>query len=96
MIPNGHIWHKVSVSTGGMDSPLRAYHKTRSHLAMAKLHTPWILNKLQRGFFRDVAWLVLKSSSKDRIKKALAYLAAIKDYHLGRTDKGPLWLWPSN
>lgn len=93
VIPNAHIWHKVSVSTGGMDSPLRAYHKTRSHLVMAKLHTPWTLNKLQRGFFRDIAWLVLKSSSKDRIKKAIAYLAAIKDYHLGRTGKGPQWLW---
>jgi len=93
IVPSAHIWHKVSVSTGGMESPLKAYHKTRSHLAMAKLHTPWALNKLQRGFFRDVAWLVLKSSSKDRIKKALAYLAAIKDYHLGKTDRGPHWLW---
>ena len=96
VIPNAHIWHKVSVSTGGMESPLRAYHKTRSHLVMAKLHAPWTLNKLQRAFFRDVAWLLFKSSDRERVKKARAYISAIKDYHLGRTDRGPLWLWPSN
>lgn len=96
VVPSAHIWHKVSVSTGGMDSPLRAYHKTRSHLLMAKLHTPWTLNKLQRAFFRDVAWLLFKSTDRERVKKARAYISAIKDYHLGRTDKGPLWLWPSN
>ena len=93
IIPDAHIWHKVSVSTGGMDSPLRAYHKTRSHLLMAKLHAPWALNRLHREFFRDIAWLMLKSSEENRIKKAYAYFTAIKDYHLGRTGKGPQWLW---
>jgi GT2 family glycosyltransferase len=96
VIPNAHIWHKVSVSTGGMESPLRAYHKTRSHLAMAKLHAPWALNRLHWGFSRDVAWLLFKSTDLERVKKARAYISAIKDYHLGRTNKGPLWLWSRN
>jgi GT2 family glycosyltransferase len=93
VVPSSHIWHKVSVSIGGPDSPLKAYHKTRSHLLIAKLHAPGALNKLQRGYFRDIAWLLLKSSDKDRIKKARAYFSAIRDYHFGRTNGGLSWLW---
>jgi hypothetical protein len=44
-------------------------------------------------FFRDIAWLFLKSKDLDRIRKAQAYMAAIIDYHRGRTDRGPQWLW---
>lgn len=93
IVPSAHIWHRVSVSTGGIDSPLRIYHKTRSRLLLAKLHAPWTLNFLHRNFFRDIAWLILKSHDKNRIRKALAYLCAINDYHTGKTNKGPGWLW---
>ena len=93
IIPGARIWHKVSVSAGGPDSPLKSYHKTRSHLIMAKLHAPWSLKKLHYAFLRDVAWLLLKSSDENGMRKTLAYLAAIKDYHLGKTDRGPHWLW---
>jgi len=93
IVPSARIWHKVSVSTGGPDSPLKSYHKTRSHLIMANLHAPWVLAKLQYAFLRDIAWLLLKSFDEKRMRKALAYLAAIKDYHLGKTDRGPHWLW---
>lgn len=93
VVPSAKIWHKVSVSTGGMDSPLRAYHKTRSHLLFAKIHSPWALNKLYIGFLRNVAWLLLKPNDQDRVRKARAYISAIRDYSLERTDKGPKWLW---
>ena len=93
VVPTAQIWHKISVSAGGPDSPLKVYHKTRSHLLMAKLHAPWALSSLQRTFFRDIAWLLLKSKDKNRMPRARAYLAAIKDYHLHKTDKGPHWLW---
>jgi GT2 family glycosyltransferase len=93
VVPTAQIWHKISVSTGGPNSPLKTYHKTRSHLIMAKLHAPWALSRLQRTFFRDIAWLLLKSKDKNRMPRARAYLAAIKDYHLHRTGKGPHWLW---
>ncbi|MDO9575951.1 MAG: glycosyltransferase family 2 protein, partial [bacterium] len=95
-VPSAHIWHKVSVSTGGMESPLRAYHKTRSHLVMAKLHAPWALNRLHWRFFRDIAWLLFRSSDREKIKKVRAYFAAIIDYHLGKTGRGPHWLWANN
>jgi GT2 family glycosyltransferase len=93
IVPKAYIWHKISISTGGPDSPLKAYHKTRSNLFLAKIHNPDAVNRLQRGFFRDIAWLLFKSGDKDRINKARAYVAAIKDYYLGRTDEGPCWLW---
>jgi len=96
VVPSAKIWHKVSVSTGGMDSLLRAYHKTRSHLLFAKIHSPWSLRRLHNGFFRDIAWLLFKSNDHERVKKVRAYISAIIDYHLGRTDKGPLWLWSSS
>lgn len=93
VIPAAHIWHKVSVSSGGMDSLIRAYHKTRSHLLLAKLHAPDALTKLHIQFIRDIAWLLLKSNDRNRFKKAHAYIAAIRDYHMGKTDKGPQWIW---
>ncbi len=96
IVPNAHIWHKVSVSTGGTASPLKAYHKTRSHLFFAKMYASGALVRLHYGFIRDIAWLLLKSLDENRIKKAYAYFAAQRDYYLTRTDKGPIWLWENS
>lgn len=93
LVPHSHIWHKVSVSMGGTESPLKAYHKTRSHLLFAKLHALWAIKKLHERFFRDVAWLLFKSTDRIRFRKAQAFMAGIRDYHLGKTDEGPDWLW---
>lgn len=93
VIPSAHVWHKVSSSSGGMDSLIRVYHKTRSHLLLARLHAPKALPKLHIQFFRDIVWLLFKSNDPNHFKKARAYIAAIKDYHKGRTDKGPEWIW---
>ncbi len=93
IIPGSHIWHKTSASSGGIDSLVRVYHKTRSHLLLARIYTPHALCKLQRSFFRDIAWLLFKSSDKNRIKKILAYFLAIIDFQLGKNDRGPHWIW---
>ena len=93
VIPAAHIWHKVSVSSGGMDSLIRAYHKTRSHLLMARLHAPNALPKLHVQYLRDIAWLLIKSQDQNCLKKARAFIIAIRDYYIGKTDKGPDWLW---
>lgn len=93
VVPDARIWHKVSITVGGLDSPFTIYHKTRSRLLMAKLYAPRSLNKLQRNFFRDITWLLLKSSGTSKIKKAGACLIAIIDYHSGKNGKGPDWLW---
>jgi GT2 family glycosyltransferase len=93
VVPSAHIWHKISVSTGGTESALKAYHKIRSHLLFAQLHAPHATFALQWRVLRDIAWLAVKSRQPDRAKKARAYAAAIMDYHAGRTDRGPQWLW---
>ena len=93
IIPASKIWHKISTSSGGPNSPLKLYHKTRGHLLLADLHLPETKYKIMLKFMRDIAWLLFKSSDPDRIKKARAYFAAIKDYYLRKTDRGPLWLW---
>jgi len=93
VVTHSLIWHKASASSGGMDSLPRVYHKVRSRLFMAKMYAPQTIGKLQRGFFRDIVWLLLKSSDKNRIKKVLTCLLAIIDYHSGKSGKGPYWLW---
>lgn len=93
VVPAARVWHRVSASSGGFGSPLRVYHKTRSHLFFARRHAPGALPKLHERFVRDVAWLVVKSTGPDRLKVAWAILAAMRDYHLQRTGAGPAWLW---
>ena len=93
MVTRSHIWHKASASSGGVNSLPRVYHKARSRLLMAKMYAPQALCKLQRGYFRDVVWFLLKSPDENRIKRILACLMAIIDYHLNSIGKGPFWLW---
>ena len=95
VVPRARIWHKVSLSTGGDDSPLKAYHKVRGHFLFMRLHAPHAFVKLHLAVARDIGWLLLKAKDKHRLTKARALVAAIKDYHLGRTGKGPEWLWQS-
>jgi len=96
IVPSSKVWHKISLSSGGPNSCLRVYHKTRSHLLFLRLHAPKAEMKLMLRFLRDIAWLLFKSSDPDKMKKAQAYFAAIVDYHLGKTGKGPHWLWVDN
>lgn len=89
VVPDARIWHKVSITVGGLDSPFTIYHKTRSRLLMAKLYEPKSLYKLHRKFFRDIIWLLFKSHGPSRFKKAGACFFAMIDYHSGKTGKGP-------
>jgi hypothetical protein len=93
VVPSAHIWHKISLSAGGAESALKAYHKTRSHLLFAQLHAPHALLALQWGGLRDIAWLLWKSSQADRFRKARAYWSAVTDYYRRETGRGPEWLW---
>ncbi|MEK6767322.1 MAG: glycosyltransferase family 2 protein [Planctomycetota bacterium] len=92
VVPDARIWHKVSITVGGLDSPFTIYHKTRSRLLMAKLYVPKSLYKLHRKFLCDIAWLLFKSHGPSKIKKAGACFLAMIDYHSGKTGKGPDWL----
>lgn len=93
VVPSARIWHRVSLSTGGPDSPLKAYHRVRSHLLFARLHTPSVLASLRARVVRDLAWLVLRSRARGRWRLARAHAAALRDYEMGRSGRGPAWLW---
>lgn len=93
VVPSARIWHRISLSAGGAESALKVYHKTRSHLLFARLHAPQATPLLLKGVLFDVAWLLVKSSNRDRFRKARAYATAVMDYFHGRTDRGPNWLW---
>ena len=92
VVPAARIWHKVSASSGGNDSPLKAYHKTRSHLLFAELHAPPAKKKLLLQAARDIVWLVFKSGAPGAFRRAAAYAAAVSDYLRGRGGAGPAWL----
>lgn len=76
VVPAARIWHKVSASSGGNDSPFKAYHKAFSRLLFCDLHAPEAKRGVLRGFARDVVWLLLKSGRGDRLEKAWAYISA--------------------
>lgn len=92
VVPSARIWHKVSASSGGNDSPLKAYHKTRGQLLFADLHAPLAKKRLIFGFIKDILWLLLKSKKKGRLKRAAAILAGIIHHFTGSTGVGPAWL----
>ncbi len=92
VVPAARIWHKVSASSGGTDSPLKAYHKTFSHLLFCDIHASAAKGRLLRGFARDIAWLLLKASGQKRFRKAWAYALAIFDHYTGAKARARPWL----
>ena len=92
VVPSAKIWHKVSASLGGNDSPLKAYHKTRSHFLFAELHAPRAKKALLLKLARDTAWLLFKSRKPGAFLLAAAYLAGAAGYFAGRGGAGPAWL----
>ena len=87
------IWHKISSSSGGNDSPLKIYHKTRSHLLFSQLHCPKAKASILVDLYIGILWLILKSSYPNRFMRARAFFSAIKDSYLKKKNKGPKWLW---
>lgn len=79
--PAAKIWHKVSVSSGGADSPLKAYHKTFGHLLFCDIHAPAVKKKVLYGCMKDIAWLLLRSRGQGRFRKAWAYALAVFDHY---------------
>lgn len=90
--PASRIWHKVSLSTGGEGSPLKTYYKTRGQLLFAARYAPAAAAGLLAGYARDAAWLLFKSGAPGRLKKALAYAAAVAGHYTGRSGRAGAWL----
>ena len=61
------------------------------HEFQAKFHWHALetLASLHIRFICDIMWLLIKSKDKKRFMKIRAYISSIRDYNLGRSDKGP-------
>lgn len=72
---NARMWHAVSSSTGGPDSPLKQYYQVKSSLIFYRRHTKglmYLLNVLLR--FGHAFWVMLKMIFLGRLKwKAAQY-----------------------
>jgi len=87
------VFHRVSLSGGGENSPLKIYHKTRAQLLFASRHAPSAPPRLLYGFAKDILWLLLRIGTPDNFTRARAYAAGIADYLLGKTGPGPDFIW---
>jgi len=92
VVPAAGIWHKVSCSSGGNDSALKLFHKTRGRLLFARRHCPGSFFALLIRLLRDAAWLVLKSGKAGSFKMAAALAAGVGSYFAGGRGPGPAWL----
>jgi GT2 family glycosyltransferase len=93
VVTAARIAHRVSVSSGGLQSPLRVYHGVRSRLQFGAMYAARFQAALERRLLRDVAWLLIRSSSPRRWALARAHVAALRDWRLERRGPGPEWLW---
>lgn len=87
VVPDSRIWHKISLSSGGEDSPVKVYYKILGQLLFSDRYAPRVKSRLLAGFARDIVWLLLKSGAPDRWKKAWAYITAIADHYSGRRGR---------
>ena len=59
-VPDAKLWHKVSSSFGGADSPLVNYFMVRNKLLWAKKHLPKsVINNLHKENFRNIRRILL-------------------------------------
>lgn len=93
VVPDATVFHHVSVSGGGENSPLKIYHKTRAQLLFASIHAPAARSRLLYGFVKDIAWLLFRAFGPDNFTRARAYAAGMADYLLGKAGPGPSFIW---
>lgn len=86
VIPTAILYHKVSMSSGGEDSPFSIYYMTRNRLSLIKEYS---------NMFSSDAWLFSLVSRYVRMfqflltdkQKGQAIKLALHDYRIGRTGK---------
>ena len=79
-VPKSKIWHKISSSTGGTNSPLSAYYITRNRILFMRKHA------------RIYHWLTLPPFFAMDILKSLLSCAKYRDMKRARAIiKGMLW-----
>ncbi|WP_289460625.1 MULTISPECIES: glycosyltransferase family 2 protein [Bacillota] len=83
-IPKAVLWHKVSQSTGGGDSPFSIYYMTRNRLNYIKKYISYF--GVSAYWFSFISRIIRMLLCKDnKIKKA--FIEAINDHKQGKTGK---------
>jgi len=87
------IWHKVSTSTGGMDSPIYTYYYLRNRLLLMKKHgylIEWPIFLLHFIGSYIIKYVVVSIIRRRSLACYIAVYYAIKDFIQGRTGKIPI------
>jgi GT2 family glycosyltransferase len=88
-VPKARIWHKVSVSVGGHQSPLMLYYMTRNNPLLVRKN----VNLVRYAMFLTIYLFlvipkklinVLFLNKEKRYQKARAILSGVRDYFIGR------------
>jgi GT2 family glycosyltransferase len=90
MSARSKIWHKVSTSTGGMDSPIYTYYYLRNRLLLMKKHGYWIEWPIFILHFTGsyiIKYVVVSIIRRRSFACYTAVYCAIKDFIQGRTGK---------
>lgn len=84
-VPKSMLWHKVSASGGGTESPLVLYYNCRNSMFFYKRYLPthkWmrLYMKLLRRYWGNIKGLL--KHKPINIRKIAAIICAFRDYHL--------------
>lgn len=82
--PASRVYHKISVSMGGADSPIMLYYTARNLLYFIKRNYP---DKLLRVFFYALFEHVLVNMKKGRFPAARAAFQGIRDFLVGKAGE---------
>lgn len=96
-IPQGKVWHKISVTTGGKRSALGYYYYARNRMLFVRKHKrgiPWLrfLAFICFRFLWTESFVIMTAEGKGRLKKLKAFWTGFFHYWLSRFGPGPVWL----
>jgi GT2 family glycosyltransferase len=64
------MWHAVSTSTGGVDSPLKQYYQVKSSLIFYRRHTRGVMYLVNVGLrFSHAAWVTLSMLLRGKLRR---------------------------
>ncbi|GAB4275335.1 MAG: glycosyltransferase family 2 protein [Candidatus Promineifilaceae bacterium] len=90
LVANAHLYHRVSFSSGGTETPPKLYHQAKSSVIFFRRHahkgSPYLILLYRTGSALKRLLLLL---IKDKIKSTSAYLRGLIDgWHIANKKKG--------
>lgn len=80
LVADAHLYHRVSLSSGGVDSPAQRYHLARSSILFFRRHAhlgmPWMIFLFRLG---SALKMITRLLIRRRLRVAVAYLRGLRD-----------------